>query len=79
MAAPGTSSASSSAASTPARPRGASPAHRLDGIPPTIFTQMSALAMRTGAVNLGQGFPDVDGPASSRARVARAVEEGANQ
>ena len=37
-------------------------AHRLDGIPPTIFTTMSALAIRTGAVNLGQGFPDADGP-----------------
>ncbi len=37
-------------------------AARLDGIPPTIFSTMSALAVRTGAVNLGQGFPDVDGP-----------------
>ncbi len=39
-------------------------AHRLEGIPPTIFSEMSALAARTGAVNLGQGFPDVDGPPS---------------
>ena len=44
------------------------PAHRLDGIPPTIFTTMSALAMRTGAVNLGQGFPDADGPAVGAGR-----------
>ncbi|HEY2674012.1 MAG TPA: aminotransferase, partial [Rugosimonospora sp.] len=29
----------------------------------TIFAEMSALALRTGAVNLGQGFPDTDGPA----------------
>src|SRR5215218_7357603 len=54
-------------------------AHRLDGIPPTIFTTMSALAMRTGAVNLGQGFPDADGPASVLAAADRAMREGANQ
>ena len=47
-------------------------ASRLAGIPPTIFSEMSALAVRTGAVNLGQGFPDVDGPASV---VERAVED----
>ena len=28
----------------------------------TIFAEMSALAARTGAINLGQGFPDTDGP-----------------
>ena len=28
----------------------------------TIFAEMSALAARTGSVNLGQGFPDTDGP-----------------
>jgi N-succinyldiaminopimelate aminotransferase len=55
------------------------PAHRLDGIPPTIFSQMSALAVRTGSVNLGQGFPDVDGPPEVVARAVRALEEGANQ
>src|SRR4051794_27161211 len=55
------------------------PAHRLDGIPPTIFTTMSALAVRTGAVNLGQGFPDTDGPASVLAAADRAMREGANQ
>ena len=55
------------------------PAHRLDGIPPTIFTTMSALAVRTGAVNLGQGFPDTDGPASVLAAAGRAMRAGANQ
>jgi N-succinyldiaminopimelate aminotransferase len=55
------------------------PAHRLDGIPPTIFTTMSALAVRTGAVNLGQGFPDTDGPASVLAAADRAMRSGANQ
>jgi N-succinyldiaminopimelate aminotransferase len=54
-------------------------AHRLDGIPPTIFTTMSALALRTGAVNLGQGFPDVDGPASVLAAAQEAMSAGANQ
>ena len=54
-------------------------AHRLDGIPPTIFSTMSALAARTGAVNLGQGFPDVDGPPEVIAAAVTALESGANQ
>lgn len=54
-------------------------AHRLDGIPPTIFTEMSALAVRTQSVNLGQGFPDVDGPPEVIARAVHALESGLNQ
>ena len=54
-------------------------AHRLDGIPPTIFTTMSALAIRTGSVNLGQGFPDADGPASVLEAARAAIASGANQ
>ena len=54
-------------------------AHRLDGIPPTIFTTMSALAIRTGAVNLGQGFPDADGPSSVLEAAREAIATGANQ
>jgi len=54
-------------------------AHRLDGIPPTIFSTMSALAVRTGAMNLGQGFPDADGPPQVIAAAVRALESGANQ
>ncbi|MFT4083007.1 MAG: pyridoxal phosphate-dependent aminotransferase [Nocardioides sp.] len=54
-------------------------ATRLDGIPPTIFSEMSALAARTGAVNLGQGFPDVDGPDEAIDRAVRALRDGANQ
>jgi N-succinyldiaminopimelate aminotransferase len=46
-------------------------------IRPTIFAEMSALAAQTGAINLGQGFPDEDGPAevleAARAAIARAV------
>ncbi len=54
-------------------------AHRLEGIPPTIFTTMSALAVRTGAVNLGQGFPDADGPVSVLDAARDAIASGANQ
>lgn len=54
-------------------------ARRLDGIPPTIFAEMSALAVRTGSVNLGQGFPDSDGPPEVIARAVAALEGGANQ
>lgn len=52
---------------------------RVASVPPTIFSEMSALAVRTGAVNLGQGFPDVDGPPSVIAEAVRALEHGANQ
>jgi N-succinyldiaminopimelate aminotransferase len=54
-------------------------ATRLQGIAPTIFTEMSALAVRTGSVNLGQGFPDQDGPPEVIAEAVRALEHGANQ
>ena len=52
---------------------------RLAHIPPTVFSEMSALALRTGAINLGQGFPDVDGPPSVIAAAEAALEAGANQ
>ena len=45
----------------------------------TIFSEMSALAVRTGSVNLGQGFPDTDGPAEMLAAAAEALRSGANQ
>src|SRR3954471_22371405 len=54
-------------------------ASRLEGIPPTVFSEMSALAARTGSVNLGQGFPDVDGPPDVIARAVAALEGGQNQ
>lgn len=54
-------------------------AQRLHGIAPTIFTQMSQLAIRTQSVNLGQGFPDVDGPPEVIARAIEALEHGRNQ
>jgi len=45
----------------------------------TIFTVMSALANQHVAVNLGQGFPDRDGPLELRQRAAQALIEGPNQ
>jgi len=45
----------------------------------TIFAEMSALAARTGAVNLGQGFPDTDGPAEILRAATDAVLGGRNQ
>lgn len=46
---------------------------------PTIFAEMSALAARTGAANLGQGFPDADGPEWIREAAVDAIRDGANQ
>ena len=45
----------------------------------TIFETMSALAARHRAINLGQGFPDTEGPKILAASLARAVGEGCNQ
>jgi len=45
----------------------------------TIFTVMSALANEHGAINLGQGFPDDEGPDDIREAAARAIMEGPNQ
>jgi N-succinyldiaminopimelate aminotransferase len=45
----------------------------------TIFAQMSALAVRTGSVNLGQGFPDTDGPAEMLDAAVAAMRGGYNQ
>lgn len=49
------------------------------GLPTTIFAHMSALAVAHGAVNLGQGFPDADGPLAIRQAAANALVEGPNQ
>ena len=42
----------------------------------TVFGEMSALAVKTGSVNLGQGFPDTDGPQVIKDAAVRAIEEG---
>ena len=48
-------------------------------VAPTIFAEMSAAAVRTGAINLGQGFPDEDGPELVLAAARAAIAEGVNQ
>ena len=45
----------------------------------TIFGEMSALAASTGAINLGQGFPDEDGPIEVLDAARQAIKDGANQ
>lgn len=52
---------------------------KLPKVGTTIFTVMSQLAARHGAVNLGQGFPDFDGPPLLREALARAMADGRNQ
>lgn len=52
---------------------------RIAGLGTTIFAEMSALATRTGAVNLGQGFPDTDGPAAIVEHAVNALRAGRNQ
>lgn len=49
---------------------------RLAAFGTTIFAEMSALATRTGSINLGQGFPDTDGPAQIAEAASRAVLTG---
>src|SRR6266550_2973037 len=51
---------------------------RLQGFATTIFAEMSALATRTGAINLGQGFPDTDGPAEVAEAAVDAIRAGHN-
>ncbi|HVM53319.1 MAG TPA: pyridoxal phosphate-dependent aminotransferase [Acidimicrobiales bacterium] len=52
---------------------------RLHGFGTTIFAEMSALAAATGSINLGQGFPDTDGPAEVAEAAIAAIRDGHNQ
>ena len=52
---------------------------RLAGLGTTIFAEMSALAVETGAINLGQGFPDEDGPIEVADAAIAAIRAGVNQ
>jgi N-succinyldiaminopimelate aminotransferase len=54
-------------------------ASRLRGFGTTIFAEMTALATETGAINLGQGFPDEDGPRQNVEAAASALLAGPNQ
>jgi N-succinyldiaminopimelate aminotransferase len=62
---------------TPVRTHGLVP--RLQPFTSTIFAEMTALAARTGAVNLGQGFPDTDGPPRVLEVARSAIASGHNQ
>ncbi|MCI0441532.1 MAG: aminotransferase, partial [Chloroflexi bacterium] len=53
--------------------------HILSGYGTSVFEAMSRLAIEHKAINLGQGFPDVDGPEDVRRAAAEAVVEGPNQ
>jgi N-succinyldiaminopimelate aminotransferase len=52
---------------------------RLGPFATTIFAEMTALALATGSVNLGQGFPDTDGPPEIAEAAVEAIRAGANQ
>jgi N-succinyldiaminopimelate aminotransferase len=52
---------------------------RLEPFTTTIFAEMSAMALATGSVNLGQGFPDTDGPAELADAAVAAIRAGHNQ
>ncbi|MCV6577371.1 MAG: aminotransferase [Cohaesibacter sp.] len=49
------------------------------GMPTTIFEVMSQLARESGSINLGQGFPDIDGPLDIRQKAAQELISGYNQ
>jgi N-succinyldiaminopimelate aminotransferase len=51
----------------------------MQGFGTTIFAEMSALAVETGAINLGQGFPDTDGPDVVKQAALDAIRDGHNQ
>ena len=54
-------------------------AERLQDFGTTIFAEMSALAIRTDSINLGQGFPDTDGPNQVAEAAIKAIRDGHNQ
>jgi N-succinyldiaminopimelate aminotransferase len=54
------------------------PAARTEGLGETIFAEMSALATATSSINLGQGFPDADGPPALLAAAQHAIDTGHN-
>ncbi len=54
-------------------------AKRLDSFGETVFTTITALAVEHGAINLGQGFPNFDGPDFVKDAAAEAMSRGENQ
>ena len=63
----------------PRAPTGSRREWRLAPFATTIFAEMTALAAATGSVNLGQGFPDTDGPAEIAEAAVAAIRAGENQ
>ena len=55
------------------------PRSKMPQVGTTIFTEMSALASDCGALNVAQGFPDLDTPEALRSAVNQAIEAGHNQ
>ncbi|MFJ9635704.1 aminotransferase class I/II-fold pyridoxal phosphate-dependent enzyme [Streptomyces sp. NPDC101178] len=60
-------------------PAGTRTAGRAAGLGPSVFAEMTELAVRTGSVNLGQGFPETDGPPAILEAARQAVLGGSNQ
>ena len=52
---------------------------KLPNVGTTIFTEMSGLAIKTGAINLSQGFPEFEMPSFLKNKVNEAIEQGKNQ
>jgi N-succinyldiaminopimelate aminotransferase len=63
----------------PLQPRTPPLVQRMREFGTTIFAEMSALAVATGSINLGQGFPDTDGPAAILEAAEKAIASGENQ
>src|SRR5690349_13127747 len=63
----------------PTEPRTPPLVERMREFGTTIFAEMSALAVATGSINLGQGFPDTDGPDVILEAAQKAIASGENQ
>ena len=66
-------------AASPVEPRAPFLTSKLQGFGSTIFAEMTALAVETGSINLGQGFPDYDGPREVLDAAVEAIRSGQNQ
>jgi len=64
---------------SPVEPRAPYLTSKLQGFGSTIFAEMTALAVETGSINLGQGFPDYDGPRQVLDAAVEAIRSGQNQ
>ncbi|XP_047048892.1 probable N-succinyldiaminopimelate aminotransferase DapC [Lolium rigidum] len=74
-----TAASADNGAAKPAEKQPVQVAKRLEKFKTTIFTQMSMLAVKHGAINLGQGFPNFDGPDFVKEAAIKAISAGKNQ